>query len=585
MKIAVKEKTRRTGGRAALLGRPVPSSVASSLMFIGALLLLVGSMVPARAQGASTKHTLLQGGPAVSIDPSSAEIDVGGETTVAVRIEDVTDLAGAEMYVVFDPDFLEVVDADPYTDGVQIEIGPFLGTDVIVEENTVDQDIGRISFSQFVSDTVNGSGVLASITFQGKAAGTSDVSIDADELYLEDGAGESIEAGIENGSITVIGDVTPSPSPTLTRTPTPSATSSPASTSLPTSTTPPTSPPTPQPTATSAIQPRVLQLWPDRSVGVTSGLLEGAASHADTQVFPFGTFSPSPGETVQARTYLHFPIDALPLGTEVKQAKLYVYVDSTSGLGEATFGAYRVLAPWSENGWGSNPSTWPSLLSSPIAITEVSFEGEDAALPVGPSVPKLAFVMAQDSPLQTPTVPASVLPTATLPTSTATSTPTSTPTRTPGSTGTSVPGSTSTPTTLSTPLPTSPASEGSIGLEPIEGRWLVWDVTALLRAWLTEEVADHGLALAAASDSAGPEVVGDLLLARWFTVDDPNTMPYIVANILIHPVTPTPTPTSIPILPIAGRSGGRGGTLVLLAGAALLVLGLALAVRRVRLDQ
>ncbi|MBN1976553.1 MAG: hypothetical protein JW918_04050 [Anaerolineae bacterium] len=573
------EKARGARNGSALTGRPASSFVASSLMLIGALLLLVGPMVPARAQGAFTNHTLLQSGPVVSIDPPSAEIDVGDTVAVDVYLEDVTDLAYVEMYVIFDPDFLEVVDADTYTDGVQIEIGPLFGADVIVTYNEVDQSAGEIFFAQeIVTDTVSGSGVLATITFQGNAAGTSDIVIDGDGIYLADGDGEFISAGIEDGSIAVIGDVTPSPTPT--RTPTPGATLTPASTSLPTSTSAPTSPPTPQPTATPAIQSRVLQLWPDRSVGVTSGLLEGAASHADTQVFPFGTFSPSPGETIQARTYLHFPIDALPLGTEVKQATLYVYVDSVSGLGEAAFGAYRVLAPWGETGWGSAPSTWPSLLSSPIAITEVSFGEGEAALPAAPPVPKRAFIMAQDSPLQTPTAPSSVLPTSTLPTSSAT--PTSTPTRTPGPTGTPAPGST--PTTLpSAPAPTSPASGGSVGLEPIEGRWLMWDVTALLRAWLAEEVVDYGLALAAASDSAGPDSAGDLLLARWLTVDDPNTMPYIVADILIHPVTPTPTP--IPILPIAGGAGGWGGTLVLLAGAALLVLGLALAVRRASLDQ
>ena len=576
-------KTREARNGSALLGRPASNFVASSLMLIGALLLLVGSMVPARAQGISTNHTLLQSDPVLSIDPPSAEIDVGDTVAVDVYLEDVTDLAYVEMYVVFDPDLLEVVDADTYTDGVQIEIGPLLGTDVIVAYNEVDQDAGEIFFAQEVAtDTVSGSGVLATITFQGNAAGASDIVIDEAGIYLADGDGEFISAGIEDGSITVVGDVTPSPTPTLTRTPTLGATSTPASTSLPTSTSAPTSPPTPQPTATPAIQSRVLQLWPDRSVGVTSGLLEGAASYADTQVFPFGTFSPSPGETVQARTYLHFPIDALPLGTEVKQATLYVYVDSISGLGEATFGTYRVLAQWSETGWGSAPSTWPSLLSSPIAITEVSFGEGEAALPVGPSVAKLAFIMAQDSPLQTPTAPSSVLPTSTLPTSSAT--PTSTPTHTPSPTGTSAPGSTLT-ALPSAPPPTSPAPGGSVEIEPVEGRWLMWDVTALLRAWLTEEVADYGLALAAASDPAGPDAVGDLLLARWLTVDDPNTMPYIVADILIHPVTPTPTPTPIPILPIAGGSGGWGGTLVLLAGAALLVLGLALAVRRASLGR
>jgi hypothetical protein len=576
----VKKRTRRARKRSALLGRPASSFVASSLMLIGALLLLVGSIVPARAQEASANLTLLQSGPLVSIDPSSAEVDVGDETTVDVYLEDVTDLAYVEVYVIFDPDLLEVVDADSETSGVQVEIGPFLGTDVVVLYNDADQSAGEVVVAQEVAtDTVSGSGVLVAITFHGNAAGTSDISIDAAGFYLEDGAGESIEADIEDGSITVIGDVTPSPTPEETSTPT--RTSTPTSTSLPASTALPT--PTPQPTATPAIQSRVLQLWPDRSVGVTSGLLEGAASHADTQVFPFGTFSPFPEEAVEARTYLHFPIDALPLGTEVKRATLYVYVDSISGSGEATFGVYRVLSPWSETGWGSAPATWPSLLSSPIAITEVSFE-EEAALPADSSVPKLASVMVQDSPLQTPTEPSSVLPTSTLPTSSAT--PTSTPTRTPTPTGTSAPGSTSTPTTLpSAPPPTFPASGGSVELGPVEGRWLMWDVTALLRAWLAEEVVDHGLALAAAADSAEPESAGNLLLARWLTVDDPNTMPYIVADILIHPVTPTPTPTSIPILPIAGRSGGWGGTLVLLAGAVLLVLGLALVVRRASLDR
>jgi len=562
--------------------KPLSGIVAPSLTLIGALLLLVGPMLPAQAQGSFARHRLFQSGTVVSIDPSSAEVDIGDTTTVDVRIEDVTGLAIAEMFVIFDPDVLEVVDADPDTSGVQVEIGSFLGADVVVTENDVDQDAGEIFFSQVASDTVDGSGILASITFQGKAAGTSDVSIDIDDLYLLDSADQAIEASVEDGSITVAGDVTPSPTleATLASTPTPTRTPTPGPTSAPTSTSAPTRTPPPQPTATASIQSRVLQLWPDRSVGVTSGLLEGAASHADTQVLPFGDLE---GKTVRARTYLHFPLDVFPLGTEIKQATLYVYVDSASGLGKATFGAYRVLKPWDETGWNGEPTAWPALLPSPIAITEASFEAKEARLPA-PSVPRLALIVAQDSPLPTPTPPSSVLPTSTSPTSTATPTsktasaPTST--RTPGPTSSPA----STPTT--SPLPPTPVTypPGTVvELEPTEGRWLMWDVTALMRAWLADEVPDHGLALAAASDSgAGLEAATDLLLARWLTADDPNTMPYVVADIVIHPVTPTPTPTSVPILPIAGSSGGWSGTVILLAGAALLVLGLALAVRHGR---
>jgi len=557
--------------------KPLSGIVAPSLMLIGALLCLVGPMLPAQAQGSFARHRLFQSGTVVSIDPSSAEVDVGDTMAVDVRIDDVTDLAVTEMFVIFDPDVLEVVDADPDTPGVQVKIGSFLGADVTVEKNTVDQDAGEISFSQVASDTVDGSGILASITFQGKAAGTSDVSIDTDDLYLLDSADQAIEASVEDGSITVAGDVTPSPTleATLASTPTPTRTPTPGPTSAPTPTFAPTSTSPPQPTATASIQSRVLQLWPDRSVGVTSGLLEGAASHADTQVLPFGDLN---GKAVRARTYLHFPLDVLPLGTEVKQATLYVYVDSASGLGKATFGAYRVLKPWDETGWNGEPTAWPALLPSPIAITEASFEAEEARAPASLPVSRLALIAPQDSPLPTPVPPS--------PTSTATPTPkttsTPTPTRTPGPTATSSPAST--PTT--SPLPPTPVTypPGTVvELEPTEGRWLMWDITALMRAWLAEEVPDHGLALAAASDSgAGSEAATDLLLARWLTADDPNTMPYIVADIVIHPVTPTPTPTSVPILPIAGSSGGWGGTVILLAGAALLVLGLALAVRHGR---
>jgi cell division septation protein DedD len=558
------------------LRKPSSSATAPSLMLAGALLLLTIAPIPTQVRDSLVGHRLLQSSATASVDPSSAEVDVGDTTTVDIYVEDVVDLNTVDILVTFDPALLEVVDADTSTTGVQIEIGPFLGADVSVTTNSVDQSAGDIYFVQEVfSDTVSGDGVVATITFQGKAAGTSDITIE--ELYLEDGAGEAIEASAQDGSITVAGEVTPSPTagvtpsptaevtPTPTRTPTPGPTSTPA----PTATPAPTSVPTVQPTATPSIEARVLQLWPDRSIGVISELLVGAAAHADTQVFPFGAISPSAGEPVEARTYLHFPLAVFPLGTQVKRATLYVYVDSASGPGEAAFGAYRVLEPWGETGWNGDPASWPTLLDSPIAITETSFDAEEAALPASPSA-RLARVMSQ-SPLPTPTPSSSVLPTPTQPTSTPKPTATHTPS----------PAVTSTPKSP-TPTPgSSPTSTPTLELEPMEGRWLTWDVTALLRAWLAEEVPDRGLALAAVSD-ADSESAGSLILARLLAADDPDTMPYIIADIEIHPVTPTPTPTPVPILPIAGSSGEWEGAVVLLAGAVLLALGLALAAWRGR---
>jgi hypothetical protein len=105
----------------------------------------------------------------------------------------------------------------------------------------------------------------------------------------------------------------------------------------------------------------------------------------------------------------------------------------------------------------------------------------------------------------------------------------------------------------------------------MEGTWLTWDVTALMRAWMAGEVPDDGLALASAPDpDADPETAGNLLVAHWLAADDLETSPYMIVDFEIRPVTPTPT--TAPILPPAGNYAGRGVVGLLLAGAALLVL-------------
>jgi hypothetical protein len=119
---------------------------------------------------------------------------------------------------------------------------------------------------------------------------------------------------------------------------------------------------------------RILQVWPDRSIGVASGLLEDATAHATTRVLPFGVCSTSSGDIVRARTYLRFPLDVFPPGTEILRTTLYVYMDSGSDAGEAAFGAYRVLESWEEDGWDDDPSTWPKLLGVPIAATVTRFD-------------------------------------------------------------------------------------------------------------------------------------------------------------------------------------------------------------------
>lgn len=576
----------------------------SLLMLAGAFSYLAGPAFLTNAQGTI-----------VRLDPTNAVVGVGSTVSVDIRVENVTDLYLADIVLHFNPAALEVLDADPGIVGVQIQPGTFLGTNASIESNSVDNDTGEIEFRQVVADdTVNGSGVLATITFKGKMVGTWNVTFDTSSV-LEDTQGPGPDYTIEGvtfqtGSIIVsttspTATLTITPSPTYTSTPGPSPTPtsglSPTSTDTPTPEPSPTSTseavptitpetpsvpsplptsapsPTPLPTATTegVLYYRVMQVWPDRSMGAASAQLEGPTEQA--AILPFGVYSAPTGEIVRARTYLHFPLDVFPLGSEILRATLYMYVDSGLGAGEATFGAYRVLEPWTEVDWGRNPSNWPTLLASPIALTTArSDTGLLAPLaavpaPLATSTPTPTPTVSAPTaePRSTPTPPTSPLglpaspldtPVPSTPTPTLTAQPTASPTPTPLHTQVAVPG----------------AAASVVSLQPIAGTWLAWDITALARAWLKKEATDYGLALAAAPNpDAGPEAAGNLLVARQFSADDPTTRPYLIVQIAVHPVTPTP----VILLPRAGNRATErcgDGMVLFVVGVILLALGLML---------
>lgn len=555
-------------------------SVAFLLGLTSALLCLVGRQLLVEAQADTI----------VTLDPLDAEVSVGATTTVEILVMNVTDLHDVDLTVVFDPALLEVVDADPDEPDIQIQPGSFL-TPTVTEESTVYQEDGEIHFSSQVtsSESVSGTGVLATITFQGKASGESALEFVEEDVALKDPEGQFISATLQSGHVTVLGEGTPTDTTTPTHTPT--------ATQTPTvgPTTPATPTPTPDltPTATSTAGPthtptatplpaaptatpetRVLQAWPDRSVGVASGSLENPTAHSQARMLAFGVWRASAGDVVRARTYLDLPLDVFPPGTEVLQATLYVYVDSGTNAGEGTFGVYRVLNPWQEDGWSDDEAAWPALSTSPIAVTEARFGTPTPTLPTPTPTAtsattsrsaKVSHLALADSNTPTVTPPASPLDTPTPPTLTPRTPTPSTPTP-------------STPTPL-TPTPFAPSSASEVVLGQLTETWLTWDVTALLRAWLAGEVPDYGLALASAPHAdADPETAGDLIVAHWLTAEDVSTKPYIIAEFKVHPVTPTPTPVAI--LPPAGSHSGWGAVGLLLAGAAMLILGLAVRRRR-----
>lgn len=211
-----------------------------ALLCVVALLALVsGQLVPGPA--------VAQGGTLVKVQPASQQIAVGATTVVEIRVENVTGLAAADIELRFNAAVLQVQDADSARDGVQIQPGNFPAPD-FVALNTVDNSAGTIRYAltQLPPHTpVNGSGVMATITFRGVNNGTSELAFGT--VNLANAQGQPIASSPQNGSITV-GMGGPTPPPGATPTPTrPPLTPPPYVT--PTPTLPPYVTPTPTPPA------------------------------------------------------------------------------------------------------------------------------------------------------------------------------------------------------------------------------------------------------------------------------------------------------------------------------------------------
>jgi len=109
--------------------------------------------------------------------------------TVAIRIENATRLYGAEVHLAFDPAYLQVQDADPDTEGIQIQAGDFPSPDFVVQ-NQADNAKGTIDYAvtQLAPrEAVDGSGILATVTFKGKDTGTSSLTFVGAKLANPDG--------------------------------------------------------------------------------------------------------------------------------------------------------------------------------------------------------------------------------------------------------------------------------------------------------------------------------------------------------------------------------------------------------------
>jgi hypothetical protein len=135
--------------------------------------------------------------------PQTVQLDVDATTVLDLAITQVSGLYGIEAHLRFDPEILEIVDADPTREGVQLEAGTFPTPD-FVALNQVDNAAGTIDYAVTQlspREPLDGSGVVARITVRAKQPSTTLVEIE--KFILTDTSAGIIDAVGENGEIRV----------------------------------------------------------------------------------------------------------------------------------------------------------------------------------------------------------------------------------------------------------------------------------------------------------------------------------------------------------------------------------------------
>ncbi len=163
-----------------------------SSVIIFALLAALCAAVPVLAQ-AGTKVGVF----------ADLEIPLNVRVEVPVEVRDVEELYAVDLTIRFDPDILQVEDANPDQEGVQPGLATFLDAGMTLF-NEVDNETGTVRFvmSQInPSEGKSGSGNLLVLYFVGKQAGTSPVTVE--KVELSNRLGEAIPVSGVDAQIVV----------------------------------------------------------------------------------------------------------------------------------------------------------------------------------------------------------------------------------------------------------------------------------------------------------------------------------------------------------------------------------------------
>lgn len=152
-----------------------------------------------------------------------ADLEIPLETRVEVPVEvrGVVDLYALDLTIRFDPEILQVEDADPNQAGVQPGLATFLDAGMTLF-NSVDNETGTVRFvmSQInPSEPKSGDGILLVLYFVGKQAGTSELTVEKIEFSTRFGeaiavSGVDAEIVVSAGAPEVVSTPIPVQDPT-----------------------------------------------------------------------------------------------------------------------------------------------------------------------------------------------------------------------------------------------------------------------------------------------------------------------------------------------------------------------------------
>lgn len=187
------------------------------------LLIAVASFVPLLFPAAPISA---QGnGALIHPDPPTLQVGQGQVEILNLVLENAKDVYGIDVRATFDPSVIEIADANPDQEGIQMRPGDFIKPDFAVR-NTADNKAGTLMY--VVTQTnptppANGKGIVLSIPIRGKVTGKQ-TTFTINFVDIADRRGIKLPIHTQSSTIMVVPPKPPTATPASNAAPTTAAT-------------------------------------------------------------------------------------------------------------------------------------------------------------------------------------------------------------------------------------------------------------------------------------------------------------------------------------------------------------------------